>query len=65
MNRENTLVAVLVAVAAVVIAYQVVRLVELYFADCPPGPPEQDDGPAAWEVSALMEEARRITGEAS
>ena len=65
MNRENTLVVVLAAVAAVVIACQVARLAGLYFADCPPGPPEQDGGPAAWEVSALMEEARRITGEAS
>ena len=68
MNRGNALLAALVFIGTAVIAYQVVSLVMLYMADVHPSTPVKTAdnlqyGPA--DVSALIEEAKRITGESS
>jgi len=68
MNRENVLLTIAALIVAGVIAYQLVTLIELYIADCYPSTPTQKadnlhPGPA--DVSALIEEAKRITGESS
>ena len=69
MNRGNALLGVLVLLGLAVIAYQAYSLAMLYMGDIhPPGTPTQKAdnlqvGPA--DVSALIEEAKRITGESS
>lgn len=65
MSRGSAVLALIVAIGASVIAYQVLGLIGLYLADIHPALPEAEPGPAPWEVSALIEEARRITGEAA
>lgn len=68
MNRGTAVLALLVMIGAAVIAYQVVCLVGLYLGDIHPSTPVKSadnlhPGPA--DVSALIEEAKRITGESS
>lgn len=68
MNRGTVVLAVLVMIGAAVIAYQVMSLVGLYLGDIHPSTPVKTAdnlqyGPA--DVSALIEEAKRITGESS
>lgn len=68
MNRGTVVLAVLVMIGTAVIAYQIVCLVGLYLGDIHPSTPIQradnlHPGPA--DVSALIEEAKRITGESS
>lgn len=57
------LAAFTLAVTAI-LAYRIFGLIMLYIADCyPPAIILAEEGPSAAEVSALLEEARRITGE--
>ena len=68
MNRANVTLAILLMIGSAVIAYQVFCLVGLYMADIYPNAPARSTdnlhpGPA--DVSALIEEAKRITGESA
>jgi len=64
-NRQKILVITVAFIVTAVVSYQVFSLVQLYIGDC--YPPVTDKGdkyqPAPSEVSALIEEAKRITGE--
>ena len=68
MNRGNVVLAAVVLLGTAFVAYQLWLLIGLYIGDVYPSTPTEmapNLHPGQADVSALIEEAKRITGESS